>query len=163
MNTAVLSSITRILVPVDFSGQSLQALRWADRLRAGLGAELVMLHVIDFGGLPDGYLGISLDKAGARRAAEERLGQWLRQEFMDTAAVSALVEEGQAATTIAGTARQLSCGLIVIATHGQGGVAHDLVGSTTEQVVRKAPCPVVAYRPRRWAGPADTGPPEDIA
>ena len=121
-------------------------------MRAALGAELVMLHVIDFGGLPDGYLGISLDKESTRRAAEQRLGQWQRREFMDTATVSGLVEEGQAVATIVATAAQLSCGLIVIATHGQGGVAHDLVGSTTERVVRKAPCPVVAFRARSTQG-----------
>jgi nucleotide-binding universal stress UspA family protein len=60
--------------------------------------------------------------------------------------VECRVVEGVAFAEIVRIARDEEIGLIVIATHGLSGIAHLLLGSTTEKVVRKAPCPVLTVK-----------------
>jgi len=57
------------------------------------------------------------------------------------------VSMGRPFTEIIGYARQENVGMIVMATHGRGAIAHMLLGSTTEKVVRKAQCAVLTIRP----------------
>ena len=57
------------------------------------------------------------------------------------------VSLGRPFAEIIGYARRNEVGLIVMATHGRGAVAHLLLGSTTEKVVRKARCAVLTVRP----------------
>ena len=57
-----------------------------------------------------------------------------------------LVKVGIPYQEIANTAEALKTDLIVIATHGRTGLAHVLLGSTTEHLVRYAPCPVLVVR-----------------
>jgi nucleotide-binding universal stress UspA family protein len=54
---------------------------------------------------------------------------------------------GRPYAEIVGYARENEIQLIVMATHGRGGIVHALLGSTTEKVVRKAPCAVLTFRP----------------
>jgi nucleotide-binding universal stress UspA family protein len=56
------------------------------------------------------------------------------------------VRHGRAFQEIAEAARSLPADLIIIATHGYTGIKHALLGSTTERVVRHAPCPVLVVR-----------------
>jgi nucleotide-binding universal stress UspA family protein len=55
--------------------------------------------------------------------------------------------EGRAAQTVADTAVEVGADLIVIGTHGRTGIAHMLLGSVAEQVLRTAPCSVLTIRP----------------
>ena len=59
-----------------------------------------------------------------------------------------LVRQGRSFHEIADAARTLQVDLIIISTHGYTGLKHALLGSTTERVVRHAPCPVLVVRPR---------------
>jgi nucleotide-binding universal stress UspA family protein len=59
-----------------------------------------------------------------------------------------LVREGRSFHEIADAARTLKVDLIIISTHGHTGLKHALLGSTTERVVRHAPCPVLVVRER---------------
>jgi len=57
---------------------------------------------------------------------------------------------GVVAEEVLRVARRLRCGLIVLATHGRTGLKHVLLGSVAENVVRRAPCPVLIVRPRGY-------------
>jgi nucleotide-binding universal stress UspA family protein len=144
------NSIKRILVPVDFSAPSRAALWRARELAATLGASVEILHVLD---LPtprhiaaEGYVPVPPEFVREmRRRAEERLEEWLA-----TANVAADVQrslgQGRPADEIVDCARDRSVDLIVMGTHGRGGVSHVLLGSVAEKVIRTAPCPVLTVR-----------------
>ena len=64
----------------------------------------------------------------------------------DKFGISTVVLTGHASTEICRYAAKENCDLIVIATHGRTGLKHMVLGSTAEQVVRHAPCPVLTLR-----------------
>lgn len=74
----------------------------------------------------------------------EDLAADLRRDHACTA--TALVKEGKAFVEIIKTARDEAVDLIVMGSHGRTGLAHMLIGSTTEKVVRMAPCPVLTVK-----------------
>jgi universal stress protein A len=70
--------------------------------------------------------------------------------------VTTEVRRGRAATEILGTAREWNADLIVMGTHGRTGIAHVVMGSVAEKVVRLAPCPVLTLRGAEVAQHAET-------
>jgi nucleotide-binding universal stress UspA family protein len=66
--------------------------------------------------------------------------------------VRGVLATGVAVDQIIQAARRLKCDLIVLATHGRTGLKHVLMGSVAENVVRRAPCPVLTVRPRGFRG-----------
>ena len=72
-----------------------------------------------------------------------------RPRRADRLRVSTLLTEGPAAASIVRAAKRNRVGLIVLGTHGRGGVARMVLGSVAEQVVRMAHCPVLTVRARR--------------
>jgi len=60
--------------------------------------------------------------------------------------VKSFVESGKPFVEIITTAREMKASLIIMGTHGLTGIAHALLGSTAEKVVRKAPCPVLTVK-----------------
>lgn len=143
----------RILVPVDFSRPSRRAVRFAREWAARFGSEIFLLHVIEpwgavsaFGAGPVAPPLPPLDFHAQARAELEKLA---REEFSDSAKVSVHLRDGAAYDEIATAARDLGADLIIIATHGRTGLAHILMGSTAERVVRHAPCPVLTLRHTR--------------
>jgi universal stress protein A len=140
-----------ILAATDFSPVSDTALQYARELARAFGATLHVVHVInDFvaEGLPPMY-----DPAfgNAQRAVREAA-----REQLHTAATTGDLTQGRLAehlmTSTSPAAAILECAkdnsidLIVVGTHGRGGVAHLLLGSVAERVVRTAPCPVLTVR-----------------
>ena len=63
-----------------------------------------------------------------------------------------VLAEGAPFDQILQAAERLQCELIVIATHGHTGLAHAIIGSVAENVVRRAPCPVLTVRPPGFNG-----------
>jgi universal stress protein A len=148
-------AIKRILVPVDFSQDSLNALNSARGLARQFDAELLLLHVI----APIDLITVSDVFEEQRRAGDAaftRIGADLRaagQRFR------VMVKAGVPSRVIVDTAKRTGADLIVMGTHGRTGLAHMLIGSVAEKVVRTATCPVLAVRrsvkkklPRRKAG-----------
>lgn len=82
---------------------------------------------------------------GRIKASLEELA---RTEFPEPIRVTVNVRKGTAFDQIAAAARDVSADVIIIATHGRTGLRHMLLGSTTERVVRHAPCPVLVLRRR---------------
>ena len=91
------------------------------------------------------------EKLDARQHPEEYDGElWQALRQMRSPDENVRVEhrlvEGNAAKKIVEVAEQIQAGLIVMATHGRSGLGRALLGSVAEQVMRKAPCPVLTVR-----------------
>lgn len=143
----------KVLVPIDFSGHSLDTLESALHLREYAAPEFLLLHVLasgeveafaNLGGEPGEAHERRLAEAGAR--LEEELGR-LRREHPGIRA-AARVASGVPFKEICRLAEEENFQLIVIGTHGRTGLSHLLIGSTAERVVQHAPCPVLSIKPR---------------
>ena len=143
---------TRILVPTDFSGPSDSALDYARTLALKFGASLHLLHVLESpvatGPFPaEMYL---TDMPGVQMAlmkdAQERLTHRVRPSDRAHYAATSEVIIGRSAQVIVSCAAERKIDLIVMGTHGRTGLAHMLMGSVAEHVVRTAPCPVLTVR-----------------
>ncbi|MGD8861146.1 MAG: universal stress protein [Myxococcales bacterium] len=140
--------VEHILCPVDFSDTSEFALTYAALLAKKLGARVTALHAFELGeGIyPD-------DAIPMRDNLMQQLGPDLDRRLSELAARcdhGALIEtlrvEGAAHRVICEQAEALGVDLIVMGTHGRSGLAHALLGSVTERVLRTAPVPVLTVR-----------------
>jgi nucleotide-binding universal stress UspA family protein len=142
--------ITRILVPVDFSGHSDRALRYAATLAGQVGASVELLHVVDdftYGAYSEVYVPNIPDiTQEAINTALERLTAIKNAIFPHGADVECVAFAGGPAPTIVDHATEGRFDLIVMGTHGRTGLLHLLMGSVAEHVVRTAPCPVLTIR-----------------
>lgn len=152
----VIRAYRRILWPTDFSPLAAAALPHALKLAADSGAELVVLHVLPLAALfaiPEmmGAAWEQLDrenramgKAELQRVTEQLQGKAPKLR------VHRVVAKGVPFDQILRVAKRLRCDLIVLATHGRTGLRHVWMGSVAENVVRRAPCPVLTVRPPRF-------------
>jgi universal stress protein A len=143
------TEIKRILVPTDFSEPADAALTYAIDLAAKIGARVSLVHVFEdpfAGGL---YAGEYVPMPAEMRA-EIIADLWRR--LADVVARRGHTELnpelliGPTARAIVEGARDRNVDLIVMGTHGRGGIAHLLIGSVAERVVRTAECPVLTVR-----------------
>jgi nucleotide-binding universal stress UspA family protein len=143
----------RVLWPTDFSPLSKVALPHAVKVAAGSGAELIVLHVLPSAAL---YVIPEISAAAWQRIEQENravgtaeLQRILAQIKRGAPKLRArsLLAEGLPFREVLRAAQRLRCDLIVIATHGRTGLAHMVMGSVAENVVRRAPCPVLTVRP----------------
>lgn len=143
-------SIERILVPVDFSEPSRQALSCARALAAIYGAHLQLLHVIEQPLYPNFYAFETVAQPARPPDLEVTARQEIAKLMKETRGPDVPVEihviHGRAAQDINRFADNHSSDLIVIATHGLTGIKHMLMGSVTEKVVRMANCPVYTLK-----------------
>jgi nucleotide-binding universal stress UspA family protein len=139
--------INRILVPIDFSAPSKQALATGRELAQKFGAELHVLHVLEKPSYPGFYGAGAVTMYGKlpdlKQRAEEALRDLLSEAEVE---VSGVVIEGRAQNDILEYAHDHAIDLIVIASKGLSGVKRVLLGSVASQIVRKAPCPVFVVR-----------------
>jgi nucleotide-binding universal stress UspA family protein len=143
--------IRRMLVPTDFSQLSDIAFIYAVDLAADQGSQIRLLHVVDEGNFatayPDGFF---VELPNVRATLLEEAGARLEPmvERCKAAGVKASLQVlvGRPARIISELAVSQGIDLIVMGTHGRSGVAHLMVGSVTERVVRTAPCPVLTVR-----------------
>jgi nucleotide-binding universal stress UspA family protein len=140
--------IRTVLHPTDFSEHSGYAFRLACSLARDYGARLIVLHVLERPLLV--YTGVMTAPPPPPPSAEQR--QSAREQLHgikppDPAiGVEHLLEEGDPATAILQVAQERPCELIVMGSHGRTGLGRLLMGSVAEQVVRRAPCPVLTVR-----------------
>jgi universal stress protein A len=143
--------LQRILLPTDFSEFSAAARMYACAFADQFQAELHVLHVIqDLAPLvpePGAALAPPLDylrelELNANAMLERSLdAQWAVGKKIVKA-----VRQGPPYGEIVRYAQEMNIDLIVIGTHGRSGLAHMLMGSVAEKVVRKSPCPVLTVR-----------------
>lgn len=138
-------ALKHILLPTDFSDASMNALRYARAFAENFQATIHLLHVIDlsFVAAWEGYAP-AIVREDVERHARQRLEQLLADA--PVLPVQRTVVDGAPFVEIVRYARARNIDLIVMGTHGRGPVAHMLLGSVAEKVVRKAPCPVLTVR-----------------
>jgi universal stress protein A len=147
-------AIKRILVPIDFSEPSHDALDYAKGVADAFGSSLHVLHVLEdlaahawttevyVAALP----GVHEEM---ERQATERLGELLSDDEKRKYDAKLVLRTGSAFVEVVRHAREEGIDLIVMGTHGRGALAHMLLGSVAERVVRKAPCPVLTVRQKQ--------------
>jgi nucleotide-binding universal stress UspA family protein len=141
--------IKKILVPIDFSEISIEALPVATFLAERFGSELFLLHIVEKFPI-DCLLGRELMNQAITpfmKQAEADLDRIARRLSDSTGLnVSVIVRDGTPFREICEVARTLGVDLVVLTTRGYTGLKHVWLGSTAERVVRHAHCPVLAVR-----------------
>jgi nucleotide-binding universal stress UspA family protein len=140
-------TLERILVPVDFSDCSLDALEYAVVVAQQAKASLMLLHVLE----PVSYgLDFTLSHIRTREQVREswtkRLKELTSSHQHSHVAMEFQLRGGLPADSILDSAQTLPCDLIVMGTHGRRGISHTISGSVAEAVLRKSHCPVIAVR-----------------
>jgi nucleotide-binding universal stress UspA family protein len=140
--------LKKILVPVDFSKGSDNALRYAREFAHRFDAELHLLHVVQEPiGDMDAFYAVPVDYfEQMREEAQRRLEQLIDPKENVTLDVKTTVRSGTPFVEIIRYAKENQIDLIAMGTHGRGAVAHMLMGSVAEKVVRKGPCPVLTVQ-----------------
>jgi nucleotide-binding universal stress UspA family protein len=154
-------SIAAILVAVELVAEDRALLEAAELHANALGADLYLVHVVppeaDFVGLPkeaeanpaspdDAPVGYAYDRevaADRARAARDELHALRDRLAAVGLTVTALLIEGEPAEKVAAEARRLGCGLIIVGAHNRGLLGKWLHGSTSRELLRDAPCPVL--------------------
>lgn len=137
--------VQRVLAATDFSPPALAAVEWARTVAAVCGAELVLLHVVELD--PETFAGVP------REIMAPAVGERIRDYLVDRATqrLRALAREGErtevrlgaAGNTVVRAAEELEVDLVCTGTRGQTGLAHVLLGSVAECVLRRSPIPVL--------------------
>ena len=146
--------IEDILVPLDFSTGSLQALEYALSLIDPNG-EVYLLHVIDADFLArlsdNGFADVETATERMRQKAEEQLQNIVQEQAASTVRIESMVVIGRPFAEILRVAADLDFSLIVMSIRGQheGGIEEILFGSTAEKVLRASRIPVVCIPPSR--------------
>jgi len=146
-----MTTLKRILVATDFSEAADAALAYGRALARTSGATLHVLHVTD-----DVYVRLGGDVYAAmlpelqkdvENQAKERLARLVVDNDPNPLpTVPVVIAADAIAHAIVDYAGRSDIDLIVVGTHGRGAVAHFIVGSVAERVVRTAPCPVLTVR-----------------
>jgi len=145
-------SIRNILVPTDFSEASDAALKYGKALATAFGAALHVVHVVEdilaHAWAADIYMAAMPSlREEVEKEATERLAALLTEDERRQLRATAATVAGSPFLEIIRYAKANDVDLIVLGTHGRGPVAHMLLGSVAEKIVRKAPCPVLTVRP----------------
>lgn len=143
-------NLKKILVPTDFSESARHALKYAVSFAQEYGSEITLLHVVEI--VAVGYASDLFPVPMAE--AFQEISAYARSEITKLAEevrgrgipVKELVAQGKPAAEILRVAREEAIDMIILGTHGKGMLDQALFGSTTERVVRKAPCPVLTTR-----------------
>ncbi len=136
-----------ILVAIDLSSASQKILNKAKTLALALSAKVCLLHVVeDDSGFPDDELdSLETSDQGQQEFPQEHKAlqkelDGLRQSGIDT---KGLLSQGSIVDVIIQKSKQLGIDIIIVGTHGHGGVHHMIFGSVSEGVLRNTSCPVL--------------------
>jgi len=145
-------AIKTILVPTDFSEASESALNYAKALAEAFGSSIHLVHVMEdllaHAWAAEVYVASMPSlREEIEKEATSRLGAMMTDEERQRLRVTTAVVAGNPFLEIIRYARANDADLIVLGSHGRGPIAHMLLGSVAEKIVRKAPCPVLTVRP----------------
>lgn len=136
----------RILVATDFSEASDAALDYAIDLAKLLGAKVVVLHAYELPvyGFPSGALIATAEMAATiMNGAQAGVAAMCEKRKSKGVELSQVVRQGAAWEEVALVAEEVSADLIVVGTHGRKGIAHALLGSVAEKIIRTSTRPVL--------------------
>ena len=143
-------NIQRILVPIDFSEHSKNALKYTISFAQKFKASIDLIYVVEPTIYPAdfsfGQIGFPNVEEELRTRGNDELENLITREIAGKVPSQKIVRTGKPFYEINQYALEENIDLIIIATHGHTGMEHILFGSTAEKVVRKAPCPVLVVR-----------------
>jgi nucleotide-binding universal stress UspA family protein len=153
-----MGALKRIVVAVDFSKLSFEALDYALDLAQQAGAKVHVVYVVE----PVEFAGVDV-LGGAPIATQALVDEHLRQAKREMERLKAkrlagmpdakvIVQLGRPAEAIVSAGGKGRANLIVVGTHGRSGLAHLVMGSVAERVVRHAQCPVLVVPARGKRG-----------
>jgi len=138
------ADFTKIVVPIDFSDPSLDALRRALEL-CGDASKLHVVHVLpQLHPMEPGVVWSEQSDAERESKAEAAVAKRLEEPGFSGAHTHAGI--GDPGHGIVEIADEIGADLIIIASHGYTGLKHLFLGSVAERVVRHAHCPVLVMR-----------------
>jgi nucleotide-binding universal stress UspA family protein len=140
-----------ILVPIDFSDNSKNAFRYALLYAQAFNAKLHVLYVLEpVIYAPDFTLGQialpAIDTTEVENLSNLELKKLIEELVPKEMTAVPILRLGKPFVEIIDYARESNADLIIISSHGHGSVEHILFGSTSEKVIKKAPCPVLTLR-----------------
>ena len=144
--------IRNILVPTDFSTASQEAVRYAYDLAVRIGATLHVVHVLENPFAPGAFMEMYTPPPAEyftdlERQAEEKLRGCLTEAQRAACQVVLTTRLGLPSSEILDRLEEEpKIDLVVMATHGRGGVARLVMGSVADKIIRAAPCPVLTLR-----------------
>ena len=137
--------LKKILVPVDFSECSVEAMLYAVPLGKQFDAEITLLHVIEPPPIPppEGGMVVELEStAQVKKSLKE-----MKKQIQDGPRCHLAVRNGNAEYEIIQAAKELQSDLIILSTHGRTGLIRLVMGSTADYVTHHAGCPILLLRP----------------
>ena len=144
-------SFKNILFPTDFTSHARSALKYAAAFAREEGGRVVLLSV-QSASVPPNLMTMP------EHVLQDPDSEWLRQlrgqvaellsdPLFDGLEVEPVIVKGEPAAEIAKAVRDYRIDLVTVVTHGRGGLARALFGSTAEEIIAEAPCPVLTIRP----------------
>ena len=153
--------MTKILVPVDYSDHSLDVLQFASDIARAMKAEITVLYVWET--MPHFSKDLRVITPGGPRPLEELVQDTAAREMKEFLArckglgslpVHAQVDSGPAGAKILQIIERGSFDLVIVGTHGRGGVKHWMLGGVAERLMRTSPAPVITVPEQRRAAVA---------
>lgn len=135
----------KIVVPVDFSGVSIVALKTALELAESPAGVHALHIVVPLGNMSPGMTWGAVDDSSRVKEIEDHFAEYLAEH--DIVGVTPVVRTGDPGLQIADYAEECGAELIVITSHGRHGIKRFLLGSVAERVIRHAELPVLVLRP----------------
>jgi nucleotide-binding universal stress UspA family protein len=143
--------LKKILVPIDFSDCSKKALLYAVSFARQFQAELVLLYVVpitysysEFGEAP--VVDFPQLESDLKDKGKKDLAALGEKVLGEETPYKTVVRSGRPVTEILTAITELEVDLVILSTHGYTGSKHVFIGSTSENVVRRASCPVLVVR-----------------
>ena len=141
----------RILFPTDFSPSAQHALDYAISVALEYESSIILAHVIEDISFNSSFTLTSFPTSlgyhhGMEERAKDELTKAISPQLKRQINTEEVIARGKPFVEIIRLAKEKNADLIVMATHSQTGIRHSHLGSTSERVVRKAPCPVMVIR-----------------
>jgi len=137
----------KVLIAIDSEPVALRAAETGVNLAHALGAEVALINVVDSALAYPGDTGPPASELiAAAKLNAKRLVTTIRQRVSPQSSVLEFIQVGTPSEEIVKVAKEWSADLLVIGSHGRGGMQRALLGSVAETVMRHAPCPLVVVR-----------------
>lgn len=147
--------IKRLLLATDFSDWARRAEDYASGLAVSWRAELTVLTVLEFPPGMDPEYAVNKQYLTERMyEASSRLAEFKGWSHQRGITATTKIATGIPSEEVVATALADAADLVIVGTRGNSGLAHVLLGSTAERVIRTAPCPVLAVHTTKPGGPA---------
>lgn len=144
-------SFRNVLFPTDFTPHARAALKYAAAFAREGGGRIVLFSVQE-GSVPANLLTLPeriLDDPDQKWLKDIRLAvhDIMADPLVNGLEVEPIIVEGEPAAAIARAVHEYGIDLVTVVTHGRRGLARALWGSTAEEIIAEAPCPVLTVRP----------------